>query len=160
MTDYRDIMPRARRILLIIIAFTAGFCTSLALKWVGSFAEPVYYVDVNDTLLKNTGFNFKRPASARNACMAIVGHGMGDSCIYLSFDLPEDSLADFFLSQSYFKEIPKSQLGPFPYRDTLPSRVSELIMPKVIPDATKAFSLEAGEGVYDTEKERLHLVKY
>lgn len=129
----------------------------MAFQWLGSLSQPVIYVDVNDRLLKNTGFRFARPQSATNACIAIVGNGMGDTCTYLSFDISSDSLKEFLKTLASYKEIASSELRTFPYRESLPEKVSEQIMPDVLPDEIEVLSIGNAVGVYDIQKERLHL---
>jgi hypothetical protein len=147
-----------------IVAFVAGCLATLVavsvyttFQWFWSLSKPVIYVDVDDQLLKNTGFSFPRPASATNACMAITGHGMGDVCTYVSFDISNDQLIDFLATLPSSREIPISELGGSPYRDRLPPKVIELIMPDVPPDEVKVYSIGHAVGMYDIEQERLHL---
>jgi hypothetical protein len=147
-----------------IVAFVAGCLATLVAVSVyttfqrfWSLSKPVIYADVDDQLLKNTGFSFPRPASATNACMAITGHGMGDVCTYLSFDISNDRLIDFLETLPSCREIPSSELGASPYRDRLPPKVIELIMPDVLPDEVKVYSIGHAVGMYDIEQERLHL---
>ncbi len=158
-------MSRFRSGLPYATVFFLGCCVTFVLmsgyhllQDIRAWDTPLIREDIGDYWFKQAGLEFTRPDAATNACVAFVGHGMGDTSCYLSFDIPKDALADFLAGQPSCKVIPKDELqGRFSYRDSLPPAAAKLIMPKPLPDSAEAYSLGTVDAVYDTAEERLHL---
>lgn len=132
----------------------------IASLWVYIWATPWFVADVTDEILASAGFRFERPAAAQNACLARVGHGLGDTCTYLSFDLPEASLADFLQGLGGCQQVGSSKHFKRPYTERLPVGIAGMIWPESPPENATLFETNRGFAMYDHGNQRLHLAEF